>query len=346
MRTSRLTPFSALVLSALLSACATAPNGGVDPGGDDPDGGGGGPADLRFDSDAFWAKDPPPMFCGLDGGFPAPKVPGGTPDCPDDKNREGCPCTVDGKDVAAGTSAPCWPGLRANRNLGICMDGTTTCIAGEVTNTWSRCEGFILPAEGASAGKEACQCFSAGRWKIDNLVPCFYAQAGQPTGSLGVTSSYIKGRDGMGNAITECNPAQNPLVKPAQSWSTNTVKVDCAGRFNLCYALKAGKASDPKPTDCEIVKVCTQGDYLQVDQEQMFPVLPAFLADSAAQKTCAQKFWATGGYGEMSVDGLSLTCDKVGPKVFNRVQYCPGDCKAGDPRAECMNCGAGGSGGF
>src|SRR5438477_13107811 len=75
--------------------------------------------DLHFDSDAFWAQDPPPKWCGPDGGVP--QTPGGTPECPDDKNREGCPCPTEGM------KASCWPGLRANRGLGQCHDGVTTC---------------------------------------------------------------------------------------------------------------------------------------------------------------------------------------------------------------------------
>jgi hypothetical protein len=81
------------------------------------------PPDLRFDPDAFWADDPPIMSCVSDGGMlPPPPIPGGTPECPDDKNRQGCPCTTVGEQRA------CWPGLRQNRNLGICRDGVTTCM--------------------------------------------------------------------------------------------------------------------------------------------------------------------------------------------------------------------------
>ena len=54
--------------------------------------------------DAFFADDPPPMVCLPDGTMgPPPEIPGGTPECPDDKNREGCPCTN------LGQQAACWP---------------------------------------------------------------------------------------------------------------------------------------------------------------------------------------------------------------------------------------------
>src|SRR3989339_2154415 len=33
--------------------------------------------------DAFFATDPPPQYCGPDGGGTTPPLPGGTPDCPD-----------------------------------------------------------------------------------------------------------------------------------------------------------------------------------------------------------------------------------------------------------------------
>jgi hypothetical protein len=342
MRTIRLTHLSALVLGALLSACASAPQGGVDPGGDDPDGGGGGgAADMRFDNDAFWAKDPPLMYCGLDGGgFPPPKVPGGTPACPDDKAREGCPCVVDGKEVAPGTQAPCWPGLRANRNLGICKDGVTSCIAGEVTNTWARCDGYVLPVEGAAGGKEACQCFSAGRWEIKNLSPCFIYEGMTPGGGGAVSTIVVAGK-------AQC-PMDNPPKLPTQSWSENTITVDCQGRFKLCYALKAGDSKNPMANDCELSKVCVQGDYTEIDTAKPFPPLPAWINTTAAGKTCATRFATVGGYGEMSVDGTSVTCDKVGPKVFSRVQYCPLKCndEANKDLPECKNCQQGGGGSF
>src|SRR3990167_844899 len=46
------------------------------------------PEKPEISADAFWADDPPPKVCG-DSGM-TPVVPGGTPECPDDKNREGC----------------------------------------------------------------------------------------------------------------------------------------------------------------------------------------------------------------------------------------------------------------
>lgn len=327
--------FVSWTVGILLAACASTPQGGGgDPNGDDLDmgSGGGGGADLRLDSDAFWANDPPIMYCVIDGGTP-PKPPGGTPECPDDKNREGCPCPT------AGQVAPCWPGLRANRNLGICRDGQTVCLAGEVQNTWGRCEGYQLPQEGATSGKEACQCFSAGQWKLDNLVPCFHFYNNE---LIGARSSRL-----VGPNMTECPQAGAPPLQPLPgTWSPNTVRVDCEGQFKLCYALKAGRATDPRPTDCEVIKVCTEAFYAKVNEVQSFPALPHWVATSQAQRACAQQFIERGGYGEMSVDGLSITCDKVGPKVFNRVQYCPLDCRMNDPRPECQNCGAGGSGNF
>lgn len=39
------------------------------------------------------------------------------------------------------------------------------------------------------------------------------------------------------------------------------------------------------------------------DKVQALPVLPAWIANTPAQVMCAEKFRATGGYGEMSVDG-------------------------------------------
>jgi hypothetical protein len=115
----------AVALGTIWSCNAELGSEGVDAGTEDgsvwmPPG----PPDLRrYDPDAFWENDPPLMSCIPDGGtLPPPKPPGGTPDCPDDKNRQGCPCTTLGEKRA------CWPGLRANRGLGICRDGETTCV--------------------------------------------------------------------------------------------------------------------------------------------------------------------------------------------------------------------------
>ena len=101
------------------------------------------------DPDAFWALDPPPPTCV---GGASPPSPTGTPECPGDKNRQGCAC------FNPGATAPCWPGLRKNRNRGQCRDGTAVCeTSGEVGANWGGCNGFVLPQPGATSGPEACQ---------------------------------------------------------------------------------------------------------------------------------------------------------------------------------------------
>jgi hypothetical protein len=141
------------------------------------------------------------------------------------------------------------------------------------------------------------------------------------------------------------------LTKPTQPWTPNTLKVDCAGHFKLCYTLKAGKAATASPTDCTLVKVCTEADYPTPNAEQKFPDLPAWLATTPAEIACSQQFATSGGYGEMSVIGLSVECDEIddgsgAERVFNRVQYCPLSCAAGSTAPECQNCQAGGGGNF
>ena len=52
-----------------------------------------GPRDayLAPNPDAFFFADPPAEICYPDGGMgPWPDPPGGTPECPDDRSREGC----------------------------------------------------------------------------------------------------------------------------------------------------------------------------------------------------------------------------------------------------------------
>ena len=120
-------------------------------------------------ADAFWAEDPPPMMCLEDGSKgPLPVAPGGTLDCPSDKNREGCGCPT------IGEKAACWPGLRVNRNRGICKDGMAECVEhGEFGGVWGACSGYVPPVQGVVSGPSGCRCFSQGTWKIDNISPCF-----------------------------------------------------------------------------------------------------------------------------------------------------------------------------
>ena len=59
----------------------------------------------------------------------------------------------------------------------------------------------------------------------------------------------------------------------------------------------------------------------------------------------ARRFASTGGYGEMSVDGITVMCDKV-KKVFNRVTYCPLLCARNPNDPMCKNCMQGGGGNF
>jgi hypothetical protein len=244
------------------------------------------------------------MYCGLDGGnFMPPPIPGGTLECPDDKNLEGCPCQT------IGMTAPCWPGKRANRNLGQCKDGTTTCTQGtEVQNTWGPCVGYVLPDPNATQGAAACQCFSQGFWNVADLIVCGSSNGTTYTGFSGPLPPD-------GGTMIDCSQ----MMPASQPWSTDTLTVDCSGRFNLCYTVKAGDFMNPKTTDCAVAKVCTQGDYTQVNMMQDWPPLPSWISNNSA---CVMAFFTTGGYGEMSVQGTSVTCDQIADHVFQRVRYC------------------------
>lgn len=284
----------------------------------------------EISADAFWADDPPPKMCGDSGVMPV--VPGGTPECPDDKNREGCPC------LKEGATATCWPGFRKNRNRGICKDGTTTCSRKDETNlTWGPCVGYVLPS--GTTGKEACTCFSGGTWKIANLSPCFYKDSTMKIiGAVSTIPTY----DASGNVTAvNCPPT---FDKPAGNWSKTTLTVDCAGRFTLCFTIKAGDAAAPKDTDCVVTKQCVTGDYTTVGKPQVFGDLPSWINKDP---TCSAQFNATGGYGEMTVDGTSVECDAV-KKVFGRVPYCPSKCNeaAFKDTPECKACSSGGGGSF
>lgn len=301
--------------------------------GSDPDSSIGGnldfgisPIDDAYSQEALYAADPPPMVCG--DGVPVPVITG-TPDCPSDKNLPNCPCDTEGM------TAPCWTGKRANRDHGICHDGTTTCQRdGEIGLTWGACNGEQLPT--GTTGKAACTCFSGGTWAIDNLSPCFESDS---TGAVIGAESTLPNYSSTGVASPTC---PDPGSTPTGSWSHTSLTVDCAGHFKLCYALKAGDPKNPKATDCTITQQCAESDYKTANVKQTWPDLPAWTSTDA---TCAAQFNNTGGYGEMSVVGTSVECDMVN-LVFNRVPYCSSTCNTNPSAAGCAGCSSGGSGSF
>lgn len=294
-------------------------------------------AGKDYTAEEYFVDDPPPQSC--DGGA-NPTAPGGTPECPDDKNLEGCRCPT------IGATAPCWPGYRRNRNRGDCADGMTTCSADGERLAWGPCQGFTgvdpntYQPLGATGGA-ACQCFSGGYWRIENLSPCF----------------FTSGANVVAGAVSTIPPGACPAAgsvdfttgqKPTQAWSANSVTADCTGFFELCFTLKALSAPGASPAggDCTMQRVCSAAYYGTANVAQPFPDLPSWITSSAEQQ-CAQRFVDNGGYAEMSVDGTSDECDRV-QKTFQTVTYCPLKCadpaNAQDP--ECANCTNGGGGPF
>jgi hypothetical protein len=296
----------------------------------------------------LYANDPPPPWCGPDGGGAEPPKPGGTEACPDDKNKPGCSCATPGQ------TAPCWTGLRKQRGLGICKDGKATCVRqNELNYVWGKCEGEVLPVVGATKGADACSCFSAGQWKIANLSPCFAKSSCTDADHCSVVNAVST--IPSGNSVA-CPPDNPPTSAPAEAWSTSTLKVDCAGHFKLCLRIRAGDFTHPDPAnDCIVGEVCTEGDYTEANVEQKWEDLPGWLGKDPA---CAAKWAATSsdksaGYAEMIVKGQSVRCDAIddgsgNDLVFNRVQYCPSKCN--DPAhqndTECVSCGQAAQGSF
>jgi hypothetical protein len=286
--------------------------------------------------DAFFVNDPPPPYCGEDGKRDDNQSIAGTRECPDDKNREGCPCDTPGQ------QALCWPGQRLNRTHGVCRDGMTRCIQGmEFGNRWGSCDGYVLPKEGATEGADACRCFSNGTWKLANLVPCiaqdatkqYFVYSSRPASDTG----YVC--DGL---------TMTPPPVPTADWTTSSLKVDCGGRFQLCYTIKSGDVTSPQPNDCVVVHSCLNIWYARAGSDQKLPNLGGW---AATDQACAQRFVEKGGYGEMSVLGLSSECEAVDdgqgrPYVFKRASYCPPSCGETPDRAECKSCSASGAGQF
>ena len=181
----------------------------------------------------------------------------------------------------------------------------------------------------------AAVCFTTGRWQVDNLSPCFF--------STGVGTTP----DGAVSTVQAGPQIMCPLdvsMAPAQPWSTDTFTADCAGHFRLCYTLKAGNAKAPQANDCVVAQSCAEGDYATANQAQTWANLPGWITTGAA-KACAQAFYASGGYGEMSVTGTPLGCPATS-KTLASVTYCPQTCLQDPSAAGCANCLAGGDGRF
>lgn len=285
--------------------------------------------------DAFFINDPAPPVCGPDGSTSEPKPVGGTPDCPDDKNREGCACKTPGEKAA------CWPGKRVNRNKGMCKDGVTTCQRNtEFGPAWGPCKDYVLPKEGATSGPEACGCFSNGVWALNNLVPCVFESENR----LFLYSSHPEGDKGYA-----CNSvSMSPPPRPAEAWNSSTLTGDCAGQFKLCYTMKAGLVGSPKADDCLVMQSCVDVWYSKPGESMQLPNLPGWTSNDPA---CSKKFIDLGGYGEMTVLGKSMDCDAVDdghgkPYVFKRTSYCAPSCASTPDKAECKGCSTGGSGQF
>jgi hypothetical protein len=287
-----------------------------------------------------YASDPPPKWCGPKNGQKPPPPPGGTEACPSDKNKPGCACETVGEKTA------CWTGLRANRKLGICKDGVTTCTQlSETVRGWGPCEGQVLPNAGSTEGAAACKCFSAGQWKIDNVAPCTVPY---PGGSSYLVSTIVDPKTGKAECPDIAPGSLPPPSKPISDWSTSSLKVDCAGQYNLCFELKAGDAENPSASDCTLTKVCVDAEYTRENVEQKLPNLPSWVSTNT---TCAQRWRTVGGYAEMSVKGLSVRCDAIddgkgNPYVFTRLSYCPEKCAITPSLPECAKCKAGGNGSF
>jgi hypothetical protein len=140
----------------------------------------------------------------------------------------------------------------------------------------------------AASDTMGCSCALQGRWKLDNLSPCFFnADGGSDGAAQGAVSTAISG-----NMVT-C--PMDFSMAPSVAWSTDTFTTDCAGHFILCYSLKAGDGKNPQPSDCVFAHVCAEADYTTASQPQMWPALPGWITSTEAQAACARAFEDTGG---------------------------------------------------
>jgi hypothetical protein len=345
-----LSAFVSAAVAAIVLACGSDKNStfndGPIPTGTFDDGSFGGDSGPGPD---LTLNDPFPPWCGPDSGTPQPQILG-TEQCPDDKNLPGCGCDH------AGETAPCWTGLRRQRNLGVCADGKTTCIVkNEVLNVWGDCVGETLPNNDAGAGKDGCGCFSVGTWDIANTSPCLRNDG---TTWWAYSTVYSNGQATFCGEPTGSNPATiSPAgVAPTGVWSPNKLKVDCAGTFKLCFRIRQGSIDNPQASDCTLGEVCT--DTLTYPTAGVTQDLPDLKTWAGTDNACAKK-WDTvdqtisPGYGEMVVKGESVHCDNIddghgNELVFHRVEYCARMCRGGaNPTApQCQSCQLRGTGSF
>ena len=92
-----------LAVAALVIACGS-DDGSVFPEEQPPntfgnEDGSFGSSGGQGDAGDLYANDPPPKWCGP-GDQPVPPQPGGTEQCPDDKNKPGCGCLRAGEKAA------------------------------------------------------------------------------------------------------------------------------------------------------------------------------------------------------------------------------------------------------
>ncbi len=231
--------------------------------------------------------------------------------------------------MASCTSGAVVPGCPCPSSgmTGTCQNGRmTTCSASEFP-TWGACTG---------------SCFSSGLWHIDNTSPCLLSGSGSMVWAF--SSWTASGMETCGG------PYSGAPTLPTHDWSDNQLQVDCQGTFTLCYTIKAGDSMNPMASDCTVAQVCTTAYYADANAMQTLPPLGPWLSSDSA---CASSFLHNGGYGEMSVVGVTEDCQNIGamdhPYVFNRFPYCPsccGDAAGCGSSFDCTTCSMGGSGGF
>lgn len=344
----------ALVCSsgALVFACSSysdSPSGPIADGGtegsapsssgDMGDSGGTG-ANSSGDSGASTVEGQP-KWCGPADAQPPPI--GGTDACPSDKNLPGCPC------AALDAEAACWTGLRKNRQVGVCHDGRTKCVAGAAGNVWGACSDEKLPDGNPTNDQAACTCFSTVKWKIDNIAPCIWQDAnGYYAYSTWPASNATPGVEGCGLSDHLARD-----VQPEKAWSTSTLTTDCPGSFKVCVRLRAGDWTNPSENDCILGQSCVDAKNIKAFEATKLDDLPPW---KTVDGVCAKAYETapdtqTPGYAELTVTGKTTTCNAVASEasdkehLFKRIPICARICRPGSPgydpsNADCIKCQA------
>ncbi len=182
----------------------------------------GGGEQAKFDSDPETTAPPGPS-AGCD---------------PGSADMAGCPCDP-------GTTRSCYTGPGDTRGVGVCKDGTQSCVSNEeLGGEWGPCTGAVAPAQEDCHGTVDTNC--NGKIGCDDPT-CASDKSCQPDCTEGDTRTCYSGPAGTAN-VGACKPGVNTCVNG--KWSTT-----CTGQVLPTTEV----CGDGKDNDCDGQSDCSDG---------------------------------------------------------------------------------------